>query len=79
MIWRIVCVLFALVFLGLVGLSVHRLLAGMQRGYFEARSSIVHRADEPVVFWMYFGLHVVTIPFCLAFAIFFAAWGLFAS
>lgn len=66
---RILSALFALVFVGLVALSVRAIGIGARHGYFEARWAVVRRADQPWLFRIYFGLHLLLIPFCLAIAI----------
>jgi uncharacterized membrane protein YidH (DUF202 family) len=66
---RTICALFALLFLALVGVSVRAIGIGAWDDYFEARSMVVRKADQPVAYWMYFALHVLLVPLFLAIAI----------
>lgn len=79
MIARVIFLLFAACFLWLISLSVTALKVGLSEYYFEAgRFGKVYKAGQPILYWMYFGLHVLLILFCLIVSIVCALLGIFA-
>jgi hypothetical protein len=67
---RVMCALFAPAFLFVSGLSFAALWNGVRQHYFEAgRFGPVYKVDQPISYWMYFGLHAALASLCFAVAI----------
>jgi hypothetical protein len=59
---RTVCLFIALTFFSLTAFSFRALRTGIRERYFEARQFRVNKADSPVIYSMYLGLHALLLP-----------------
>lgn len=66
---RMMFLFFALGFLSISFFSLQALRTGIRERYFEARQFRVHKADSPVIYSMYFGLHACLLPLGLVIGI----------